>query len=109
MIPDFHPILENDIVALYPLQERDFDEMFAVAADPKIWEQHPYKDRWKEDIYRVFFNASMQSNGAFKIVDKRNGAVIGGTRFYEYDAIENSVAIGGTFYAASYWGTGINK
>ncbi len=100
--------LENDKVRLYPLQETDFEPLFALASDPKVWEQHPNKDRWKEDVFRIFFDGAMQSKGAFKIVDKVTGAVAGCTRFYDYDEKENTILIGYTFYAVPFWGTGIN-
>jgi N-acetyltransferase len=102
------PILENEKVNLYPLQEKDFEALYSVASDPKIWEQHPNKDRWKKDVFRIFFEGAMQSKGAFKIVDKATGNVIGSTRIYDYNEQENSIFIGYTFYATSYWGKGIN-
>jgi len=102
-------ILENDKVFLYPLEENDFDALYAVASDPKIWEQHPNKDRWKKEVFRTFFDGAIQSKGAFKIVDKATGNIIGSTRIYDYNEQEKSVFIGYTFYAASCWGKGINK
>lgn len=103
-----HP-LENDIVLLLPLQETDFDVLYATASDPKIWEQHPNKDRWKKEVFRVFFDGAVQSGGAFKVVDKTTSQVIGSTRFYDYNKQENTIFIGYTFYATSCWGTGINR
>jgi len=50
--------LESDKVGLYLLQETDFAPLFALASDPKVWEQHPNKDRWKEAVFRVFFRRS---------------------------------------------------
>ncbi|MGE5518683.1 MAG: N-acetyltransferase, partial [Candidatus Dadabacteria bacterium] len=44
---NLQPVLENDKVILFPLAEDHFEELYAVAADPLIWEQHPNKDRWK--------------------------------------------------------------
>lgn len=100
------PQLENEKVILYPLQEKDFDDLYAVAADPKIWEQHPNKNRWKVEVFKTFFDGAIQSNGAFKIVDKANGNTIGCTRFYDYN--EKEILIGYTFYAIAYWGKGFN-
>lgn len=108
MNKQFNPVLHNQVVALYPLVEADFEQMCSVASDPKIWEQHPHKTRWQEEVYRTFFETSLDSNGAFKIVDQETGKVIGGTRFYEYNESQASIAIGGTFYASKYWGTGRN-
>ena len=105
---NLQPILENERVILYPLQEEDFETLYNVASDPKIWEQHPNKDRWQKDVFRVFFDGAMQSKGAFKIVDKATGQVIGSTRVYDYSEQEDSIFIGYTFYATSCWGKGIN-
>jgi RimJ/RimL family protein N-acetyltransferase len=108
MVINVQPILENESVLLYPLQEKDFDDLYATASNPKIWEQHPNKDRWQKEVFRTFFEGAMQSEGAFKIVDKETGNVIGSTRFYDHNKQENSIFIGYTFYATSCWGTGIN-
>lgn len=105
---DIQPILENEKVILYPLQDRDFELLYAAASDPKIWEQHPNKDRWKKEVFRTFFDGAMQSKGAFKIVDKATGDIIGSTRMYDYNDQDNSIFIGYTFYAVQYWGKGIN-
>ncbi|WP_207435765.1 GNAT family N-acetyltransferase [Sabulibacter ruber] len=103
------PTLENERVVLYPLQENDFEALYAAASDPKVWEQHPNKDRWKREVFRTFFDGAMQSQGAFRIVDKATGNTIGSTRFYDYNQEENSILIGYTFYATSCWGKGINQ
>jgi|ERR1044072_7015184 RimJ/RimL family protein N-acetyltransferase len=105
---NIQPILQNEKVVLYPLNETDFDELYAAASDPKIWEQHPNKDRWQKDIFQTFFDGAMQSHGAFKIVEKETGSTIGSTRFYDYDGQKRQIFIGYTFYATKYWGTGIN-
>lgn len=109
MPPEFKPTLENGRVLLRPMEESDYDAMLRVASDPAIWEQHPHKDRWKPEVFRRFFEASLNSNGAFVIIDKEAGCIIGGTRYYEYDEKEQYVVIGGTFFATSYWGSGINR
>ncbi|MFX1705467.1 GNAT family N-acetyltransferase [Chitinophaga sp. CC14] len=108
MIFNTQPILENDKVILYPLEEKDFEALYAVASDPEIWRQHPNQDRWKREVFQVFFDGAMQSKGAFKIVDKATGNIIGSTRIYNYDEQDNSLFIGYTFYATSCWGKGIN-
>jgi len=101
--------LENEKTILYPLQEKDFELLYAVASDPEIWKQHPNKDRWKKEVFKTFFDGAMQSKGAFKIVEKATGKTIGSTRIYDYNEQENSIFIGYTFYAVAYWGKGINK
>lgn len=106
---NIQPILENESVILHPLLEEDFEALFNVASDPKIWEQHPNKDRWQKEVFKTFFEGAMQSQGAFKIVDKATGNTIGSSRYYDYNNEDNSIFIGYTFYATSCWGTGINK
>lgn len=101
-------LLENKEVVLYPLQEFDLEDLYRVAADPKLWEQHPNKDRWKKEVFKTFFDGAIQSKGAFKIIDKTSGNTIGCTRFYDYNEQEDSILIGYTFYATQYWGKGIN-
>lgn len=101
--------METEKTILYPLQEKDFELLYAVASDPEIWKQHPNKDRWKKEVFKTFFDGAMQSKGAFKIVDKATGKTIGSTRIYDYNEQENSIFIGYTFYAVAYWGKGINK
>ncbi|MDU0371168.1 GNAT family N-acetyltransferase [Hymenobacter endophyticus] len=110
MMPPFplQPILETDAIRLLPLQQEDFADVYAVAADPKIWEQHPNKDRWQKPVFTIFFAGAMQSQGAFKIMDKATGATVGSTRFYDYSAQDNSILIGYTFYGTQSWGKGIN-
>lgn len=102
------PSLETATVQLFPLQASDFDALYAVAADPKVWEQHPTHTRWQRDVFTTFFEGAMRSGGAFKIVEKATGVPIGSTRFYGYNPAENSILIGSTFYGRPSWGQGIN-
>ncbi|MEH6304410.1 GNAT family N-acetyltransferase [Olivibacter sp. CPCC 100613] len=100
--------LENERALLVPLVEADFDDLYAIASDKRVWEQHPNKDRWQETIFRTFFEGAIQSKGAFKIIDKETGLVAGSTRFYSYNEEDNSIQIGYTFFAIQFWGTGLN-
>jgi len=108
MVINLQPTLENARVTLLPLEQTDFEALFAIASDPAVWEQHPNKDRWKREVFQAFFDGALQSRGAFKIIEKATGEVIGSTRFYDHDAGTASIFIGYTFYAKRYWGTGIN-
>lgn len=101
----FQPILGNENYKLIPLEESDFESLYAIASDPKVWEQHPNKDRYKREVFETFFRGAIESNGAFKIVDKRTNEILGSTRFYEN---ENRYFIGYTFYGIKSWGKDIN-
>ncbi|MEO9022635.1 MAG: GNAT family N-acetyltransferase [Ginsengibacter sp.] len=105
---NIQPTLENDKVILYPLKDQDFEELYLTASNPKIWEQHPNKERWQRGVFKNFFEGAIKSGGAFKIVDKATSNTIGSTRFYDYNDQENSILIGYTFYATQFWGKGIN-
>jgi len=105
---DIQPVLENERIILYPLGEEDFEALYLAASDPGVWEQHPNKDRWKKDVFQIFFDGAVKSKGAFKILNKSTGAIAGSTRFYDYDEKQDSILIGYTFYARTYWGKGIN-
>ena len=102
------PTLETPTLQLLPLQETDFAALYAVAADPAIWAQHPNRDRWQLGAFRNFFEGAMHSGGAFRVVNKATGAVLGSTRLYDYNPQDNSIFIGYTFYGTQSWGKGIN-
>jgi RimJ/RimL family protein N-acetyltransferase len=105
---DLQPHLRGQLIELRPLAPGDWDELFAVASDPLIWEQHPERDRYKEDVFRIFFNEALESGGAFVIVDLKNQHIVGSTRFYGYDPEKSEIEIGWTFLARKYWGGRFN-
>ncbi|WP_136668767.1 GNAT family N-acetyltransferase [Flavobacterium sp. H122] len=105
---NLQPVLKNDLVSLIPLKDSDFEELYQVASDPLIWEQHPNKDRYKREVFQNFFDGAMQSGGAFKAIDNQSGKVIGSTRFYDLNKEDKSILIGYTFYGRDYWGSTYN-
>ena len=98
------PVLKGQLLELRPLRPDDFDELFAVAADPLIWEQHPHRNRYQEDVFRQFFHGALDSGGALIATDSKNGRIIGSSRYHGYDKEESEVEIGWTFLARAYWG-----
>jgi N-acetyltransferase len=101
--------LKGELIELHPLKPEDWDDLFAVASDPLVWEQHPENDRYKEDVFKVFFSEALESGGAFVIIDKKNQQIIGSTRFYGYDPEKSEIEIGWTFLARKYWGGRYNR
>jgi RimJ/RimL family protein N-acetyltransferase len=101
---DLQPHLKGELIELRPLAHDDWDELFAVASDSLIWEQHPERDRYKEDVFRIFFKEALESGGAFIIIDRKTQHIIGSTRFYGYDPEKSEIEIGWTFLARKYWG-----
>jgi RimJ/RimL family protein N-acetyltransferase len=102
-------LLEDELVKLVPLQATDFDRLFKVASDPLIWEQHPSRDRYKKEVFQIYFDSAVSSGSAFLIFDKKTNILIGSSRFYDYDGEGSSIAIGYTFLAKEYWGGKYNR
>ena len=101
---DRQPTLKGTLVELRPLQPDDHDELYAVARDPAIWQQHPAKSRHEAGPFREFFAESLASGGALLVTDARTGRVIGSSRFHGYDADRSEIEIGWTFLARTHWG-----
>ncbi len=102
---DRQPVLEGEHVRLRPLRPDDWDALFAVASDPLIWEQHPAHDRWREPVFRAFFDDALANKGALAALDAETGAVIGSSRYQGLDESGGgSIEIGWTFLARAHWG-----
>jgi RimJ/RimL family protein N-acetyltransferase len=101
---DRQPFLNGDLIELRPLRAEDFDDLFAVASDPLVWEQHPNSDRYQKDVFTVFFREALESGGALIAIDRKDGRVIGSSRFHGYDEAKSEIEIGWTFLARSHWG-----
>ena len=106
---DLQPTLRGELLVLRPLRTEDFHDLYAVASDPLIWEQHPDSDRHKEDVFREFFRVAQESGGALVALDAKDGRVIGSSRFYGYDEGRSEIEIGWTFLARAYWGGTYNR
>lgn len=106
---DSQPTLVGETVTLSPLLPDDFDALFAVAADPLIWEVHPAHDRWQEPVFRRFFADALGSGGGLIIRDNASGAVIGSSRYDRTRVEPGEVEIGWTFLARAYWGGATNR
>lgn len=100
---DYQPVLRGKLVRLRSLRPEDFRDLYAVAADPLIWVQHP-APRHEESVFRTFFSESLASGGALVVIDADTGRIIGSSRFHDYRQLESRVEIGWTFLDRSYWG-----
>lgn len=103
ILQHLQPTLQDDFVLIRPLQESDYEALYAVASDPLVWEQHPNNDRYKKEVFDVLFAEAMQTNAAFVFVDKMNDEVIGSSR-YKWYAESEELEIGWTFFARRCWG-----
>ncbi len=101
---DHQPILKGELVELRPLCAGDYDDLYAVATDSLIWEQHPENNRHEETIFRAFFHEALASGGALIAIDANSQRIIGSSRFHGHDQQRREVEIGWTFLARSHWG-----
>nr|HEV7954757.1 GNAT family N-acetyltransferase [Candidatus Acidoferrales bacterium] len=98
------PILEGKLLTLRPLRPDDFQDLYAVASDPLIWEQHPNSDRYQEEVFKEFFRDGIESAGALIAIDANDGRVIGSSRFHGHNEEKSEIEIGWSFLARSHWG-----
>jgi RimJ/RimL family protein N-acetyltransferase len=106
---DLQPTLKGEVLTLRPLRKEDFTDLYAVASDPLIWEQHPASDRYKEDVFKTFFREAIESGGALLAIDAKNGNIIGSSRFHGHNDQKSEIEIGWTFLARSHWGGVYNR
>jgi RimJ/RimL family protein N-acetyltransferase len=106
---DLQPILNGELLGLRPLRRDDFHDLYAVASDPLIWEQHPVRERCHEEVFKGFFREALESGGALIVIDSKDGQVIGSSRFHGYEHEKSEIEIGWTFLARSHWGGVYNR
>jgi RimJ/RimL family protein N-acetyltransferase len=79
MASDWQPTLTGRLLELRPLRDDDRHELYALASDPLIWEQHPDRERWREERFRVVFSAGVDNLRSRRAIEKL-GAVPAGSR-----------------------------
>ena len=97
------------LLTLRPLVPTDWDALFAVASDPRIWEQHPEPDRYTREVFQRYFDGALASRGAFAIVERASGRIVGSSRYCNLDPAGHEVEIGWTFLARAFWGGVYNR
>jgi N-acetyltransferase len=105
---DLQPHLTGELLELRPLAANDWEALFAAASDPKIWELHPVSDRYKEEVFKEFFQEALESKGALVAVDRKIQKVIGSSRYCWHTAA-SELEIGWTFMERAYWGGVYNR
>lgn len=104
------PTLVGPSITLRPLLADDFESLYAAAADPLIWEQHPDPLRYQRDAFSArFFAPGLKAGSAFAVVKNQTHQIIGSSRYYDIDAGKRELAIGFTFLARPYWGGKTNQ
>jgi RimJ/RimL family protein N-acetyltransferase len=106
---DYQPSLSSAVLELRPLRADDFGGLYAAAADPGIWDQHPVKDRYREEVFRPYFESLLDAREALVVIDPATGRIIGMSRFHGHDSERSEVEVGWTFLARAYWGGRYNR
>jgi N-acetyltransferase len=99
---DLQPTLTGVLIEVRPLRPEDFEALLRAASDPLIWELHPDRERYKEEPFRRYFDSGIESGGAFAIVERKTGRIIGSSRYH--DVKPGQVEIGFTFLERAFWG-----
>jgi RimJ/RimL family protein N-acetyltransferase len=113
---NLQPRLTGELLELRPLRRADFDALFAAASDPLIWEQHPENDRYTREVFQKYFDGAIESRGAFAIIERKSGRIIGSSRYVNVVAAAvtggspiREVEIGWTFLERAFWGGRYNR
>jgi RimJ/RimL family protein N-acetyltransferase len=106
---DLQPTLTGNLIQLRSLTPADFDELFTAASDPLIWAQHPESDRYTREVFQRYFDGAIESKGAFAIIEKKSGRMIGSSRYCNLDSAVGEVEIGWTFLERKFWGGIYNR
>ena len=101
---DFRPALHGELLDLRPVDREDFDALFAVASDKEIWAIHPAHDRWREPVFRAFFDGTFADEGGLVAIERASGAIVGFSRYSMQRCEPGDVEIGWTFLARRLWG-----
>ena len=102
--------LQNDFVALVPIDETHREGLRAAAADRAIWKHWVRDSRdWDAMFEEQLAKEKAGSWIHFTVMDRLNGdRIVGQTCFLEIRAPHDGVEIGGTWYAPSVQGGAVN-
>ena len=96
------PTLEGQRIIVRPIRSEDFAELYSLACDPSVWEQHPAQNRYQEPESRAYFDGALRSGSEFSFVDKATGLLMGSSRYGAFDPDPRKIEIGWTFLGKDY-------
>ena len=104
---ELQPTLRGDLLELRPLRPEDYDAVYGAASDPLIWAGHPQPDRYKPEVFQAYWDGALESGGAFAIIERATGRIIGSSRYC--NLTDDEVEIGWTFLQREFWGGRYNR
>ena len=107
-------LLENDLLRLRPLVSTDFEYLLEYSLnEPELWKYNSGGANGEKNLKEYIANAVKQraeeKEYPFIVFDKRKNKFIGSTRFYSFNALNNRVDLGYTWYGKQAHGDGANK
>jgi len=105
-------VLEDDYVALEPLQRDHIAGLEAAAADGELWNlwftSAPAPGKMGEYVDKALTGHQAGVMLPFVVREKRSGEIVGTTRFYDYADDPRRAAIGYTWYAKRWQKSHVN-
>lgn len=104
--------LTGKLVTLIPLKPEHASALVAAASDGNLWElwYTPVPSSTTIDTYltKAFNDQAAGSALPFAVIDNSTQKIIGSTRFWNADNVNQRAEIGFTWYAKSFQKTGVN-
>ncbi len=104
--------LEGEKVRLIPLEKSHKDGLLKAATDGKLWEMWfttvPSEKNIDNYIEHALSEKQKGKEFPFVVLDKKNGDIIGCTRYYNIQPEHRRLEIGYTWYAKKNQRTGVN-
>jgi RimJ/RimL family protein N-acetyltransferase len=107
--PDLQPTLAGQTIVIRPIRQEDWRDMFAAASDPLIWQAHPAADRYKENVFREYFDGAVRCGSGFAFVERSTGRIVGSSRYHGHHPERSEIEIGWTFLVREKWGGATNR
>ena len=107
-------ILEDDIVLLRPLEQKDFNNLLPFSLnEPELWKFSLVGAEGEEGL-KNYMNITLDARTdakeyPFIVFDKRTSEYAGSTRFYDIQLALKTLQSGYTWYGKKFQGTGLNK
>jgi RimJ/RimL family protein N-acetyltransferase len=104
----WQPRLQGALLHMRPVTLQDWAPLYAVGSDPEVWAVHPASDRWREEVFRAYFEEGLASGGALVAVDNASGQIIGWSRYMTGLVEPGEIEVGATFLGRPWWGGAYN-
>lgn len=106
---DFQPTLAGALIEMRPFSDDDFEALYAVAADPLIWEVHPIPERCQRAYFRANIDDALADKGGLVAIVRATSTIIGFSRYSQAFVGEADMEIGWTFLSRRLWGGQHNR